>query len=96
MTRIPISDNAFSHDMQVKDAWSWLNNNDREAFADVDAVFPEFRHLVVRMYEIDPNWAWLDTGALGVDAEYTSWLAEAIEDTGLVWWEDGEPWTFAP
>ena len=27
-----------------------------------------------------------------IDPEYGCWLIDAIENTGLVWWEDGEPW----
>ena len=37
-----------------------------------------------------------DTDAMGVDAEWPSWLVDALEATGLVIWEDGEPYVAGP
>ena len=34
--------------------------------------------------------SWLNTEAMGVDPEFSSWLIDAIEDTGYAVWEDGE------
>lgn len=45
-----------------------------------------------------PKWegSWLNTEAMGVDVEYGSWLVDAIEATGVVMWEEGEPWALVP
>lgn len=81
-----ISSNHYSHDMQVVDALNYLRGAHIEAYSEIRRVFTE-----------DIVWegfggSHLDTDAMGVDAEWSSWLTDAIEDTGLVIWEDGEPW----
>lgn len=81
-----ISSGHFSVDIQALDALDYLRAHHPAAYTQVIKDFPE---------TADPTWegAWLDTEAMGVDVEYGSWLVDAIEATGLVAWEDGEPWT---
>ena len=84
-----ISSGHYSHDTQVSDAMSFLETHHPEAFAEVLAKFPEWP---------DRKWegSWLDTDAMGVDVEWSSWLCDAIENTGLVSWWEGEPWSETP
>lgn len=83
-----ISHNGFSVDCQAIDAMNWLRANSPDAFHAVTAQFPEYLDHTL-------NGAWFDTEAMGVDVEWGSWLVDAIEETGLVWWEEGEPWAEA-
>lgn len=84
--RNTVSSNHFSHDQQVSDALDYLRHNYPDDYATVVREFPECESLV---------WegSWLDVDAMGVDIEYSSWLCDAIEATGRVYWEDGEPWS---
>lgn len=81
-----ISSGHFSVDMQATDALRWLESNAPKAHAAVISEFPEMS---------DPKWqmmgSWLHTDAMGVGVEYGSWLVDAIENTGAVYWEEGEP-----
>lgn len=81
-----ISSNHFSTDSQALDALDYLRIEKPEAYATVLKQFPEMA---------SPKWegSWLDTAAMGVDVDYGSWLVDAIEATGEVYWEEGEPWT---
>lgn len=81
---IPISNNHWSHDQQVSDALDWLMNFQPEAYESVRKNFPE-----TIVFEYDSSY--FDTELMGVDPEYSSWLCDAIESTGFVIWEDGEP-----
>lgn len=90
MTRfLPVSSNSFSRDMQAADALSFLELNYPDAYADVVCQFPEV---------LDAVWvgAWFDTDAMCVDPDWSSWLVDAIEATGRVRWEDGEPYGAEP
>ena len=80
-----ISHNGFSVDLQAVDAMDWLRHNAPDAYASVIAQFPEY---------IDHTFcgSWFDTEEMRVDVEWSSWLVDAIEDTGYVFWEEGEPW----
>lgn len=80
-----ISSNGFSHDMQAVDAMDWLKLNAPDAFHAVTAQFPEY-------LDAEFDGSWFDTDAMRVDVEWSSWLVDAIEDTGYIYWEDGEPW----
>jgi hypothetical protein len=85
--RQSLSSGHFSHDDQMIDALNFLYREFPEDYATIIAKFPE-------MAEGRSIWSgsWLDTEAMGVDAEYSSWVVDAIEATGRVYWEDGEPW----
>lgn len=89
MPDFTISGGHFSVDTQAMDALRWLGSNAPKAHA---AVMSEFSEMG------DPKWegSWLDTDAMGVDVEYGSWLVDAIEATGAVYWEEGEPWAVDP
>lgn len=86
--RVSISSGHFSHDIQVVDALGYLHIYQPEAHAEVRKQFPE------RIVWEQPIRTHIDTDAMGVDPEWSSWLCDAIEDTGHVWWEDGEPWAY--
>lgn len=94
-TRTPISSNHWSTDSQAVDAMTWLHTNHRDVWDGLIDEFDDYETLIERQRELDSEWAWLDTDALGVDPDYMSWLVDAIEATGLVIWEDGEPWAEA-
>lgn len=83
-----VSANSYSHDQQVDDAWSWARGEMPEDDFDLlIAAFPEMERIVW-----EPGNTWFDTEAMGVDQEYTSWVADALENTGIIRWEDGEPY----
>lgn len=79
-----ISSGHYSHDIQVADAVSWLEREYPEKYASVLEAFPELS---------DATWdgSWFDTTAMGVDPEWSSWLADALEETGVIVWQEGEP-----
>lgn len=80
-----ISSGHYSHDQQVLDAMNYLENYQGEAHMEITKKFPEW---------INRKWngAWIDTEAMNVDHEWSSWLTDAIENTGFVTWIDGEPY----
>ncbi len=78
-----ISSNHLSHDLQVADALAWLRIEYPTAYCEIRRSFPE---------TITFDGSWIDWELMGVDSEWSCWLTDAIEDTGLVTWEDGEPW----
>ena len=57
--------------------------------AEYQAILSRFPGIE-RIYWSDP---WQNI-TLDVDPDYSSWLADAIEDTGLITWMDGEPFAF--
>jgi hypothetical protein len=75
--RTTVSSNSFSHDQQVDDAWGWLRGEMSEDDWDL---------LVERFPEMERGIVWsgsyFDTEAMGVDVEYTSWVADALDETG--------------
>lgn len=77
-----ISSNHLSQDQQVSDALDWMRVTHPTAYAAVRRHFPE---------TLQWSGSWIDTDAMGVDCEWSSWLCDAIEETGLVLWIDGEP-----
>lgn len=79
-----ISSNNASFDQQVVEALDYLRGSHAEAYCEVRRMFPE--NILM------DGGAWADTDAMGVDDEFMSWLADAIEATGRVVWEEGEPW----
>lgn len=78
----PLSSNQWSLDLQIVDVLDWLERNYPAGYAEVREAFPE---------EIRLDGSHFDIEAMGVEADYSSWLAEAIEATGLVGWYEGEP-----
>lgn len=83
-----VSANSYSHDQQVDDAWSWARGEMPED--DFDLLvreFPQMEHITW-----EPGNTWFDCEAMGVDPEFTSWVADALENTGVIRWEDGEPY----
>jgi len=88
-TRVALSDNHASHDIQMVDAMQYLALTAPAAFQQIVAEFPEWNQLRF-------DGAWVDAAAMGVDPEWPMWLTDAIEATGHVVWEDGEPWTNTP
>lgn len=81
-----ISSNHFSVDAQAADAMDWLEEHDPDNYAAVVAVMPEWPRRVWGDFGTH-----FDTEAMGVDPEWGSWLIDAIEATGSVFWEEGEP-----
>jgi hypothetical protein len=80
-----ISSNHFSHDQQVVDALDWLRINQIETYCEIRKRFPE--NII-----LPDKSGWFDTDAMGVDAEWSSWLADAIEDASEIMWISGEPY----
>ena len=79
-----ISSNYWSTDIQVCDAMIWLRLNHPEEHATIERKFP--------ILSLPYGECWFADAYPEIDPEYGSWLIDAIEATGLVWWEDGEPW----
>jgi hypothetical protein len=88
MTSQPISSNHYSHDLQLQDAMGYLEREHPGTYRGLLTEFPEWADRVW-------SGSWLDTDAMAVDVEWSSWLTDAVEATGLVMWEEGEPWTDA-
>lgn len=78
-----ISSSGASHDQQASDALDYLRLEHPAAYADVRREFPETLRW---------NGAWIDTAAMEVHDEWSSWLTDAIESTDWVQWHDGEPY----
>jgi hypothetical protein len=70
--------------MEASDVLAWLRLNHPEQYSAIRREFPE--SLVF-------DGASLDHEQMGVDVEWCSWLVDAIEQTDLVVWLDGEPFT---
>ena len=79
-----ISSNGFSFDTQVSDALDYLRINHVDAYVKIRQEFSE---------TLVWDGSWLDCEAMGVDPDWPSWLVDAIENTGLVEWIDGEPYS---
>jgi len=84
MAPFTVSSNHVSLDQQAKDALDWLRLYRPDAYVEVRKHFPE---------NIIFSGSWFDTERMEVDPEWGSWLVDAIEETGVIFWEDGEPWT---
>lgn len=82
---VALSSCGASHDMQLVDSLEFLRSEYPDIYAGILSHFPEYGSA-----ELDG--AWIDTDALGVDPDWSSWLTDAVEDTGIVRWEDGEPY----
>jgi hypothetical protein len=81
---IPLASSGTSHDRQVEAALDALNEPDLWS---VRRQYPE-----ALIWAEGPSGAWLDTEAMKVDPEWSSWVCDAIENTGAVQWVDGEPY----
>ena len=80
----PLASSGTSHDRQVEAALDALNEPDLWS---VRRQYPE-----ALIWAEGPSGAWLDTEAMKVDPEWSSWVCDAIENTGAVQWIDGEPY----
>lgn len=81
---ICLSNNRVSHDMQVDDVLNYLRDIYPNTYAALEEVFPEIPSRVL-------DGAAFDVELMGVDQEWSSWVADRIEqDTDVFWWE-GEP-----
>lgn len=80
-----ISSNHWSHDTQVSDAMNWLRVNHPAEWSTINRDFDGIVSLSSNFTEFCEQYP-------DVDPEHGSWLADAIEDTGLVQWIDGEPY----
>lgn len=81
------SSNGYSHDQQVYDAVFFLKAFWPADYKKVLSVFPEAEEI-----DFGEHSSWFDTEKMGVDVEFSSWLCDAIENTGHVMWIDGEPY----
>lgn len=79
-----ISSNHYSTDMQACDALAYLRLTHPVEYS---ALARKFEHVT-----LPGTSCWFADAYPDLDPEYGSWLIEAIEATGLVWWEEGEPW----
>lgn len=84
-----VSSNGFSHEDQVLDALRYLRDHFPEAYAELLSKIP--REVKIGGKQFDRE-AWDRSG----DLEWSSYLCDDIEDTGLIWWEEGEPFGFVP
>ena len=87
----PISNSHYSVDLQIVDAMSFLELFYKDAYNKIIEEFPEF----VTHYDImfsNTSSSWFDVQAAGLPADWSNWLCDSIENTGLVIWEEGEPW----
>lgn len=84
---IPVSFNGFSTDLQVQDALNFLEYEYPDVWEKLTEEYPKITNLQF-------EGSWFDTEAMNVDIEWSSWLADSIEATGLIFWEEGEPWGF--
>lgn len=77
---LPVSNNGFSHDQQVADTMEYLKHNHFETYVEI-------------RQSLSAEWTGVDWMVFGCpqDQEYGSWLRDAIEETGLVVWWEGEP-----
>lgn len=82
-----VSSNHYSAETQMVDALDFLKEAEPGTYATLLKAHPEIDR-------IETDGAWLNTDKMGVDVEWGSWVIDAIEDTGLIWWEDGEPWAY--
>lgn len=80
-----------SHDQQVREALDCLESHHPQVYASIAAKFPEVDNW---KWENSASRAWIDTDAMGVDPEFTSWLADELESTDVVEWRDGDLWVW--
>lgn len=85
---IAISSNHYSVDDQAVDAMAHLRFEHRDEYDAIVKEFPDYTERVM-------SGAAFDTDAMGVDVEWGSWLVDAIENTGVISWDDGEPYCTA-
>lgn len=86
--RESLSSGHFSTDLQLEDAVSFLEHNLPAIFAEFLEAFPEWETRTMG----DGHSSWFDVETMGVDAEWSSWAVDWVENHSPVWWEDGEPW----
>jgi hypothetical protein len=81
-----LSSNGFSHDMQVDDVLDYLRGTVAEG--DYNNIIHKFPEVDKRILE----GGWFDTDAMGVEAEWSMWVTDYIEESFEVFWWEGEPW----
>lgn len=84
----PISSSSYAHDQQVIDALAWLRLNYPTAYCKVVNEYPGCDKPIME----SASSGRVDIDRMGVEPEFMSWVCDAIEDTGLVAWWEGEPW----
>lgn len=82
--REALSSGHYSVDLQLADAVSALDDDETTRFL---AEFPEWKR-------VEWEGSWIDTAAMGVDVEWSSWAIDWIEANTSVQWDDGEPYRF--
>jgi len=82
-----LSSNAFSFDAQVIDAVSWLEEVAPRRYTKLLEEFPELKDIIW-----DSPGSWLDQDLMKIDPDWSGWVAQSLENTGLVLWNDGEPY----
>ena len=81
-----LSSNGFSHDMQLDDVLSWMRGEVPEhVYNGLLQTYPEIDRRVL-------DGAYFDTDEMRVDVEWVTWVTDAVEDTGYVFWDEGEPY----
>lgn len=86
-----MADGHASHDQQVHVALECLLNEYPHLHLKIQEKFPELEN---------DGWKWeplisrIDHEAMGVDPEFTSWLADALEELEVIEWRDGELWVW--
>ena len=80
-----------SFDQQVKEAIECLEADYPQLYTKIQRQFPEIDNW---QFEDTPSHAWIDTEVMGVDAEFTSHLADALEELDVIEWRDGELWVW--
>lgn len=82
---VPISHNGFSVDLQIEDALIFLEYEYPKVWEKIRKAFPEISN-------IEFEGSWFNVEAMDIDFDWPNWVADMIENTGLVYWEQGEPW----
>lgn len=85
-----LSSNHFSTDTQALDVLAWMRIQHPRSYCAVLREFPEAGS------DLKMDGSWFATEAMGVDPEWGSWLVDALESSGLVAWQEGEPWALVP
>jgi hypothetical protein len=83
--RTTISSNGFSHDTQVQDALDWLQQHHEADWTRITTANPELTRL-------DWEGSWVAAEEMGLDVDFMSWVADELENTEWIIWDEGEPY----
>lgn len=86
-----MADGHASFDQQVHEAIECLESDYPHLWQQIRDRFPEIEKW---QWEDTPSHAWIDKDAMEVDPEFTSWLADALEELDVIEWRDGELWVW--